>query len=150
MDREQALSYFFAFLPGAAKVCAFSMFVVLASARPCHAESLQKEREMKVCAVWASALRGQKKSWERGGVCDKTFAAFKSVVREDGQSVFRKKIRTRRCGADVKLSVRLAARAVPLWADRLPPAFSCVRLLRLRVCGACPSRTIRRAAWLPF
>ena len=85
MDREQTLSYFFCFFDeGAAKVCAFSMFVVWASARPSHAESLQKEREMKVCAVWASALRGQKKSWERGGVCDKTFAAFKSVVRESG------------------------------------------------------------------
>ena len=57
---------FLLFLRGAAKVCAFSMFVVWASARPSHAESLQKEREMKVCAVWASALRGQKKSWERG------------------------------------------------------------------------------------
>ena len=99
---------------------------------------------------WGECAPRSKGKLGKRGVCGETCAVLKSVVREDGQSAFRKKIRTRRCGADVKRSVRLAARAVPLLADRLSPAFSCGRLPRLHACGACPSRTIRRAVWSPF
>src|SRR5699024_8859144 len=108
MDREQTLSYFFAFLPRAQRRYALFRCSPFGRGVPMACGKFTK-RDEDLRRFGECAPRSKEKL-EKRGVCGETCALLKSVVREDGQSAFRKKIRTRRCGADVKLSVRLAAR----------------------------------------